>query len=417
MKRIDSWPRPAVPLLEGEAAPVRLFDTAAEQVLPLEADADGRVRLYVCGITPYDATHLGHAATYLAFDTLIRALSQAGIEVDYAQNVTDVDDPLLERAAKTGVDWEDLAESQTELFRSDMAALRVIPPLAYVRVKDVVEEIAQTVDRLVAAGFGYAVPTSDADGDDVYFDVAAVQATGRYHLGEMSHFSPDALASAFEEFGGDPDRPGKRSPFDPLLWRAHRAGEPSWDAGVGPGRPGWHVECAVIATEELGPKVTVQAGGRDLRFPHHEMTAAHATALTGEPFARHFAHAGLVAYEGTKMSKSLGNLVLVSKLTQAGHPAAAVRLTVLAHHYRSDWEWYDEELTENEARLARWQDAAARATSADGAATVARMRERIADDLDTAGVIAAVDEWAAEAEPGRDVLTAVDALLGIDLGR
>ncbi|WP_125107350.1 cysteine--1-D-myo-inosityl 2-amino-2-deoxy-alpha-D-glucopyranoside ligase [Gulosibacter massiliensis] len=411
---MESWPRPAVPQLEGEAAPVRLFDTAADAVLPLEADADGRVRLYVCGITPYDATHLGHAATYLAFDTLIRALSQAGVEVEYAQNVTDVDDPLLERAAKTGVDWEDLAESQTDLFRGDMAALRVIPPNAYVRVKDIVDEIAEAVDRLVADGFGYAVPTNDADGDDIYFDVAAVQATGRYGLGEMSHFSPDKLASAFVEFGGDPDRPGKRSPFDPLLWRAHREGEPSWDAGVGAGRPGWHVECAVIATSELGPQVTVQAGGRDLRFPHHEMTCAHATALTGEPFARHFAHAGLVGYEGTKMSKSLGNLVLVSKLTQAGRDAAAVRLTVLGHHRRSDWEWFEGELCENEARLERWREAAGRATSG-GAETVSEMRARIADDLDTAGAIAAVDAWAAEATPGMEVVAAVDALLGIDL--
>jgi L-cysteine:1D-myo-inositol 2-amino-2-deoxy-alpha-D-glucopyranoside ligase len=414
VKRIDSWPRPEVPELEGRAVPVRLFDSAADDVRPLEADADGRVRLYVCGITPYDATHLGHAATYVAFDSLIRALRQSGVEVQYAQNVTDVDDPLLERAEKTGVAWEELAESQTDLFRGDMAALRVIPPQSYVRVKDVVTEIAEFVDQLVADGFGYTVPTLGAAGDDVYFDVTAAQNTGLYQLGASSHYSPARLAEAFEEFGGDPERPGKRSPFDPLLWRAERPGEPSWDASVGRGRPGWHVECAVIATSELGPQVTVQAGGRDLRFPHHEMTAAHASAITGKPFARHFSHAGLVAYEGTKMSKSLGNLVLVSNLTAAGHDARAVRLAVLCHHYRSDWEWTDADLANNEARLESWLAAAARATGA-GNVVSDRMRERIANDLDTTGVIAIVDEWAAAEEPEAAVVDAVDALLGIDL--
>ena len=413
--------------------PVSLYDSAAQdarEVAPAGAD----VRLYVCGITPYDATHLGHAATYLAFDTLLRALTQAGHTVDYAQNVTDVDDPLFERAAKVGRPWNDIALEQTDLFRSDMRALRVVPPTSYVRVQDVVPDIADAVGALLEAGFGYRVPTEDAEGEDIYFDVAAAQSRTDYRLAGVSHFSPERLAEAFVEFGGDPDRPGKRNPLDPLLWRAAREGEPSWPTPFGAGRPGWHVECAVIATESLGDLVTIQGGGRDLRFPHHEMSAAHAEALTGERFAEFYAHAGLIAYDGTKMSKSLGNLVLVSKLTAAGHDPAAIRLAVLAHHYREDWEWTDADLAAAEARLAFWRSAAERASTADtaeraagsdapddarskddGVARIQALREAVANDLDTPAALRLVDEWAGAATPSAAVIDAIDALLGIRL--
>lgn len=420
MQSIPSWPAPEVPHLAGSPVPVSLYDTALGVVAPLELDGN-TARLYVCGITPYDATHLGHAATYLAFDTLVRALLQADADVEYAQNVTDVDDPLFERAAKVGRPWDEIAVEQTNLFRSDMTALRVVPPRDYVRVQDVTEEIAAAVGALVEAGVGYAVPTDGAEGDglDVYFDVAAAQQAGGFELGSMSHFSPEQLAAAFVEFGGDPDRPGKRNPLDPLLWRAAREGEPRWPSPVGDGRPGWHVECAVIATGALGKSVTLQGGGHDLRFPHHEMTAAHATAMTGERFADRYAHAGLVAYDGTKMSKSLGNLVLVSKLTAAGHDPAAVRLAVLAHHYREDWEWHDADLTLAENRLSRWRATAMRARdleqAADGAGLVTQMREAIANDLDTPAAISIVDEWSEQAEPSAEVIAAVDALLGVEL--
>lgn len=393
---------------------MHLHNSASERLEPVRT-VDGVARLYVCGITPYDATHLGHAATYLAFDTLGRALRQSGVEVDYAQNITDVDDPLFERANATNVDWQELAQEQTDLFRSDMAALRVIPPDSYVRVQDVLVETADAVGRLVERDLGYAVPTPDADGDDIYFDLAAVEASGLYEPGFVSHFAPERLAEAFVEFGGDPDREGKRSTFDPLLWRAARPEEPSWPSPVGRGRPGWHVECAIIATGALGEHVSIQAGGRDLRFPHHEMSAAHASGLTGKPFADHYAHAGLIAYEGTKMSKSLGNLVLVSKLVAAGHDPAAIRLAVLSHHYREDWEWFDGELDAAAARLDTWRAAAARSEPSPEHAPVQRLREAIADDLDTPAAIRLVDEWAAQERPSAAMRTAVDALLGIRL--
>ncbi|KAB1644262.1 cysteine--1-D-myo-inosityl 2-amino-2-deoxy-alpha-D-glucopyranoside ligase [Gulosibacter chungangensis] len=410
-----TWTSPEVPTLTGTPIPVTLFNTATEQVEVVKTQ-DGVARLYVCGITPYDATHLGHAATYLAFDTLVRALKQAGVPVEYSQNITDVDDPLFERADATNVDWRQLAADQTDLFRSDMAALRVIAPNSYVRVQDVIAEIAAGVGVLLESGIGYTVPTEDAEGEDVYFDLSASQNSDLYTLGGMSHFSPQQLDEAFVEFGGDPNRPGKRSPLDPLLWRARRDGEPSWPSPAGEGRPGWHVECAVIATGTLGNTVSVQAGGRDLRFPHHEMTAAHASAITNEPFTEHYAHAGLVAYEGTKMSKSLGNLVLVSKLIEAGHDPAAVRLTVLAHHYRENWEWFDAELDAATERLRTWREAADRAEASHPASDYPQqIREAVASDLNTPKAIELVDAWALETQPDSAVLDVVDALLGISL--
>lgn len=398
-----------------------LYDSARQAVLPLDV-ADNTARLYVCGITPYDATHLGHAATYVAFDSCVRALRQAGVLVHYAQNITDVDDPLFERATATGVDWQELAASQTELFRSDMTALRVIPPNEYVRVQDVITEVGEVVATLLARGFAYEVPTAEATGNDIYLDLQQIQARTEFSIGSVSHYSPPELSEKFVEFGGDPNRPGKRCPFDPLLWRAARDGEPAWTAAAGSGRPGWHVECAVIALETLAehdhaPSITIQAGGRDLTFPHHEMTVAHAAALTGKSFAGHFVHAGLVAYEGEKMSKSLGNLVLVSKLTAAGTDPAAIRLAILQQHYRSTWEWDDALLDAATRRLATWRAAAAQAgTETDrDVDTVTQMRTALANDLDTPAVIALIDAWAKHASPSHAVIDAVDALLGIDL--
>ena len=412
MRSVAAWSRPKLSPLPGAPVPVRVRDTAAESVRTI--DPSRPVTMYVCGITPYDATHLGHAATYVAFDTLLRAIAANGVEVRYSQNITDVDDPLLERAAATGRDWRELAQSETDRFRGDMAALRVVPPDTYVRVQDIVPEIAEAVSRLIDRGFGYAVPTPDVAGEDRYLDLAAVQRAGIWRLGAVSHFSPEALSAAFVEFGGDPRRPGKRSALDPLLWRAERPGEPTWPAPFGSGRPGWHVECALIATETLGATVTIQGGGKDLRFPHHEMTAAHAEALTGERFAEHYVHAGLVAYEGEKMSKSLGNLVLVSSLRSSGVDPAAIRLAVLAHRYRDDWEWRDDTLDVARGRLARWRAAAARAREGADDDAVG-IRRAIADDLDTPSAIARVDAWAERPEPSRAVVPAVDALLGIDL--
>jgi L-cysteine:1D-myo-inositol 2-amino-2-deoxy-alpha-D-glucopyranoside ligase len=369
--------------------------------------------LYVCGITPYDATHLGHAATYIAFDLVQRVWRDGGHDVHYVQNVTDVDDPLLERAAQTGEDWMALAERETDLFRTDMAWLGVLPPRDYVGAVESVQEIAVEVRRLLDAGTAYLVE------DDVYFSVDADPRFGY----EAGLDLPTMLALSGER-GGDPDRPGKKNPLDPLLWRAERPDEPAWDSAVGRGRPGWHMECAVIAVNRLGMGLDVQGGGADLAFPHHEMSAAHAECLTGRwPFARHYVHTGMIGLHGEKMSKSRGNLVLASRLREAGEDPAAVRLALLAGHYRGDRPWTAELLDRSRVRLAQWRDATGRDTGPGAAATLVTARASMADDLDTPAALAAVDRWAHEATThgGRDrqapglVRDLVDALLGVRL--
>jgi L-cysteine:1D-myo-inositol 2-amino-2-deoxy-alpha-D-glucopyranoside ligase len=401
-----SWSAPNIPKLPGSGIPLRLYDTAARDVR--ETRPSGEARMYVCGITPYDATHLGHANTYLAFDMVNRAWRDAGHEVHYTQNATDVDDPLLERAQATGLDWQDLAEREIDLFRSDMEALRILPPREYVGVTEVIDEIAGLVGRLTERGATYRL-----DGD-VYFSVAAAP-----KFGAVSGYSEERMLELFRERGGDPDREGKRHPLDWLLWRAERPGEPSWAAPFGPGRPGWHVECTAIALRNLGSGFDVAGGGSDLIFPHHEMGACEGHVATGEwPFARAYVHAGMVALDGEKMSKSKGNLVFVSKLRPVTDPMA-VRLALLAYHYRSDWEWTPEQLGQAEERLARWRAAVARSSGPDGLAVLAGVRERIADDLDTPAALALIDEWAA-AEGGDTTAPALvrdiaDALLGIKL--
>jgi len=387
-----------------------VFDTATGS-LRLAAPG-GTARMYVCGITPYDATHLGHAATYLAFDLVQRVWRDAGLRVHYVQNVTDVDDPLLERADQIGVDWEALAHREIELFRADMTALRVLPPDDYVGAVESIPEIGKAVRRLLDNGAAYYVD------QDVYFSVAA---TGRF--GYESNYSREQMLALSAERGGDPDRPGKRDPLDALLWRAKRPGEPSWDTDLGPGRPGWHIECAVIALNRLGESFDVQGGGSDLIFPHHELSAAHAEALSDSfPFAENYVHTGMIGLDGEKMSKSRGNLVFVSKLRGAGVDPMAVRLALLDGHYRSDREWTGGRLPAAERRLARWRAAVARGSAPPAEPVLDLVRDRLADDLDTAGAIAAVDQWAAD-QPGPDanrdapalVANLVDALLGVRL--
>ncbi|WP_150309053.1 cysteine--1-D-myo-inosityl 2-amino-2-deoxy-alpha-D-glucopyranoside ligase [Planctomonas psychrotolerans] len=431
---MHSWASLPVPSLPGASTPPLVFDTAAQRLSLAECSGDNKAGVYVCGITPYDATHLGHAATYIAFDTLQRVWRDAGYDVRYVQNVTDIDDPLLERATATGVDWRDLAAEQTQLFRDDMESLRVLPPDEFIAVSEVIDEIADAVEQLVDTGYAYSVPAPsavDPDAADVYFDIARAESGTPWRLGQESNYDADTMLRFFAERGGDPDREGKRNRLDPLLWLAARPGEPSWPSRVGSGRPGWHVECSVIALRHLGDAVTVQGGGSDLIFPHHEMSAGHASALTGKHFACIYSHTGMVAYQGEKMSKSLGNLVLVSRLRERGVDPRAIRLAVLAHHYRSDWEWTDAVLDEAIARLARWQsltgsagdgaDGALGAYVADGDASdlLAAVRKHLGFDLDTPSALDAIDDWVA-AHPGTAAPVAVDlidALLGIDLAR
>jgi len=375
---------------------------------PRSVDPEGTARLYVCGITPYDATHMGHAATYLTFDLLQRQWRDRGLDVVYTQNVTDVDDPLLERATATGVDWVELAERETQLFRDDMTALRVLAPAHYVGAVESIDLVVDMVDKLDAAGAVYRVD------DDLYFDVHA-----DIDFGSVSGFDKQQMLAIFAERGGDPDRPGKKHPLDCLLWQAERPGEPAWETRLGRGRPGWHIECAAIALEHLGPDFDVQGGGSDLVFPHHEMSASESRVATGQPFASAYVHAGMVGYEGEKMSKSKGNLVLVSVLRAEGHDPMAIRLALLAHHYRSDWEWFTKEMVIAEARLASWRAALERPSGPSGEALVADLRDALSNDLDAPAALAVVDAWAME--PGDDpaapavARTALDALLGLAL--
>ncbi|WP_427869003.1 cysteine--1-D-myo-inosityl 2-amino-2-deoxy-alpha-D-glucopyranoside ligase [Leucobacter luti] len=412
-----TWTPPELPELPGRGTAPRLYNTAKSR-LEHPAIPDDTARLYVCGITPYDATHIGHAFTYLTFDIMQRAWIDAGIETVYAQNITDVDDPLLERADATGVDWRDLADEQIGLFRSDMFRMGMIPPAHYVAVTESIDEIAGAVRGLVERGFGYRVPTEDAEGDDIYFDVDAASRESQWRLGDVAPYDRATMRELSAERGGDPERPGKRDPLDPLLWRAAREGEPSWESPVGRGRPGWHVECSVIATRALGGAFTVQGGGTDLIFPHHEFTAALATALSGTPLAHAYCHAALVAYQGHKMSKSRGNLVFVSKLLDSGADPAAIRLALLTHHYRSEWEWFDGDLATGTRRLAAWREGLERVSDdpASSAAVLAQLRAALANDLDTpvmlATLDAALDRGVDDPELLRD---AVLSLLGVKL--
>ncbi|MCU1539798.1 MAG: cysteine--D-myo-inosityl 2-amino-2-deoxy-alpha-D-glucopyranoside ligase [Arthrobacter sp.] len=408
---------------------LRLFDTVKGGMAALEAP--GERSMYVCGITPYDATHMGHAASYVAFDLLNRAWRDGGQQVSYVQNVTDVDDPLLERATATGVDWRDLAASQIELFQTDMEALNVLAPDHYVGAVEAIPLIVPAIEGLVERGLAYRVPGSDGEPDgDVYYDVEAAgkhapEVDDAWTLGTISGLTDAEMLELFAERGGDPGRAGKRQALDPLLWRVARAGEPSWPGGgLGEGRPGWHIECTVIAQTYLPAPFTVQGGGSDLIFPHHEMGAGHAYSLTGVPLARHFAHAGMVGLDGEKMSKSKGNLVLVSRLRADGEEPAAIRLAILAHHYRTDWSWTDAGFAEAKERLRDWREALPLAPAGSAAPLVARMRDALSNDLDAPGALSAVDDWARAARQGGGdgaagdsalVSDAVDALLGVEL--
>jgi L-cysteine:1D-myo-inositol 2-amino-2-deoxy-alpha-D-glucopyranoside ligase len=477
---MDSWRRAEVPVLPGSGPAPWLHDTATGVLVP--AAAGPIATLYACGITPYDATHIGHAATYTAWDLLVRAWLDASPEgsetpetsvnspatsmtsatpaatseasrasgvsqdpaprasrfsVIYVQNVTDVDDPLLERAERDGEDWRDLARREIERYRRDMEALRILPPTHLIGAVEALPVIERFTARMAERGALYEVD------QDVYFAKSADPEFGALSgPGTACGFGPGEMADLAAQRGGDPDRPGKKDPLDVLVWRAERPGEPAWDSPFGPGRPGWHVECAAIAAEYLGPVFDVQAGGSDLVFPHHEMSASHARVVFAperDVFARVYAHAGMVSYQGQKMSKSLGNLVFVSRLVAGGVDPMAVRMALLAHHYRSDWEWTDSVLAEAQARLARWRAALAHAEAAAppaltaGPASTAELvlagvRARLRNDLDAPGALTVVDRWAdtllaegpTRLTPGdvagaRLVRDAVDALLGVTL--
>ena len=384
---MHSWPSPDVPALPGQGLPLRLHDTSTDEVRPTAPGAEAAI--YVCGITPYDATHIGHAATYIAFDLVQRVWLDAGHDVHYVQNVTDVDDPLLERAAR---DRRGLGGARrpgdAAVPRGHDGAARCCRRDALRRRGRVDPARSSTTSRSCRPpGAVY-----DVDGD-LYF---RAHSDARFGVGRGPGPTSTMLA-LFAERGGDPDRPGQGAPARLPALAAPAPGEPSWDSPFGRGRPGWHIECAAIALDHLASPLDVQGGGSDLAFPHHEMGASRRRSLTGAwPFARHYTHAGMVGLDGEKMSKSRGNLVFVSRLRAAGTDPAAIRLAILAHHYRGDWDWTDGRARGGRGPARALARGRRRARGAGGEPVLAAVRARLADDLDAPGALAAVDRWAEE---------------------
>ena len=373
------------------APPVRLYDTARREVVPFEPG--DVVTMYTCGITPYDATHFGHAATYLTYDVLQRRLRDRGHETRCVRNVTDVDDSILGKARELGVHYLDLAAGEIARFDDDIEALGLLPSWSEPRATSAIADIRGFIGMVLDQGHAYEA------GGNVYFDVATHPG-----FGSISGYSRDEMLTFAAERGGNPDDPRKRDPLDFVLWQRSEADEPSWDSLWGPGRPGWHIECSALALRELGTTIDLHGGGSDLIFPHHECEAAQSEAATGEPFVRHWMHQAMVRMDGEKMSKSLGNLVFVSELRKEWDPRA-IRLAAVAHHYRDSWEWHDDLMTTSTARLQAWISAG------DGNGALTEVRDALDDDLDTPAAVAAIDE---AADAGRGVAEAA-ALLGVDL--
>jgi L-cysteine:1D-myo-inositol 2-amino-2-deoxy-alpha-D-glucopyranoside ligase len=369
------------------------------------------VRMYVCGITPYDSTHLGHAATYLTYDLLIRRLQELGHEVRMVRNVTDVDDSILPKARELGIPYLDLAEAEIARFRGDMDALNMLPPIAEPRATETIDEIISIVERLLDSGHAYLTHGT------AYFDVSTFD-----RFGELSHYTRDQMVRLARARGGNPDDPHRRDPLDFVLWQPSLDDEPAWRAPFGVGRPGWHIECSAMAMQELGPTIDLHGGGTDLIFPHHECEVAQSEALTGKPFVGLWLHSAMVAYEGEKMSKSLGNLVFVSDLLEVADPRA-IRLALMRHHYRAGFEWHDTDIQDGSALLHRLLAAAERSDGPDPTPFAARVRAAIDHDLDAPAALDALGELAdAILSGGRDgtaptVLRELGGLLGVDLAR
>jgi L-cysteine:1D-myo-inositol 2-amino-2-deoxy-alpha-D-glucopyranoside ligase len=393
-------------------ADLSLHDTATSSVKPLARKSI--YRIYVCGITPYDATHLGHANTYLTFDLVNRYLRATGAQVNFVENITDIDDPLLERAARDGIDWKDLAHSQIELFKSDMVALHVIPPAHYIGAVEAIPEVIRAIKTLQEKGTVYEVD------QDLYFEVRSDSDFGR-----RSNLSKQEMLEIFAQRGGDPLKPGKKDPLDALLWLAQRPNEPGWESDFGSGRPGWHIECCAIALNFLdiaegdATSIDIQGGGSDLIFPHHEMSAAQSKMINGREFATHYVHAGMIGLDGEKMSKSKGNLVLVSNLLKEGRDAMAIRFALLSHHYRSDHMWTDTDLVNAEEFMEQLRITLSRMEVAPTDATINEIIASLSNDLDTPRAIKALRNWLADTNAGKtggspgELSRAIDTLLGI----
>ncbi len=388
------WPNPALPSLQSQAYPLRLKGASGSLEIPLGSTQ----RMYVCGITPYDATHLGHAATYLTFDLINRYVLLGGGRVDFVENITDIDEPLLERALRDDVDWKTLAQKETDLFASDMTALRILAPGWFVPATQTMDLVDQVITVMQERGYVYELE------GDLYFRTVSF-------LGELP-YAPEECLAIFSQRGGDPDRPGKENPFDPVLWIAHRGEEPGWQSSHGFGRPGWHIECAVISLRYLLGEsflkgdptrealIDIQGGGSDLIFPHHFMSAIQVQAITGQKFSRGYVHTGMIGLDGEKMSKSKGNLVFVSKLLRDGIDSVVIRFALLQGHYSMDREWSPEILQTAIKDVARIRESLSRNEVAPTSNVAAAIMESLADDLDTPRAFAALFNWVQETESG-----------------
>ena len=413
---MNSWAAPAIPAVGTvrDLPPLVLTDTATHEKKALPKKSV--YRLYVCGITPYDATHLGHAATYLTFDLMNRYLRATGAEVLYVQNITDIDDPLLERANRDGVDWSELAHQQIDLFKGDMVDLRVIPPAHYIGAVEAIPLVVEAISDLQEQSSIYPVDT------DYYFSVKSDS-----KFGSRSNLSQAQMLDIFSQRGGDPDRVGKQDPLDCLVWMSQRVNEPGWDSNLGKGRPGWHIECTAIALAYLEPSdldetlIDIQGGGSDLIFPHHEMCATQAQVITGKELASTYVHAGMIGLDGEKMSKSKGNLVFVSRLVASGVDPMAIRWALMSDHYRSDRMWSDAVLHKAQSELDRLKLALSKSDSAPTEDLINSILRALSDDLDTKLVLSKLDVWASSTIEGSqggnsdDLRNVLDALLGLKL--
>ncbi len=372
---------------------IKLYDTVKRSVVDFSPDKE--VLMYTCGITPYDATHIGHAFTFVSYDILQRRLIDKGHIVKCVRNVTDVDDPLFAKARELGVHYLDLAAGEEARFDADMKALNVLEVFSKPRASSAIPDIRKFIALVLDRGFAYQ------GGSSVFFDVAKFES-----FGSVSNYDNETMLRYAAERGGDLDNPDKRHPLDFVLWQPSAPDEPSWDTIWGPGRPGWHIECSALALRDLGTTIDLHGGGSDLIFPHHECERAQSEAATGKQFVKHWMHVAMVFMDGTKMSKSLGNLEFVDRLRKT-HDPRAIRLALISNHYRREWEWTSSSMNASLAKLELWNAA----KNGDGTAGLAEVRAALDDDLNTPAAIQVIDQAAAA---GHSIKSSAK-LLGIDL--
>ena len=407
---MNPWPKPHIAPLSGLSFPNLKLMNSKKVMTTIEPATP--IKIYVCGITPYDATHLGHAATYVAFDLINRYQHLAGNRLDFVENITDIDDPLLVRAKRDSIDWKVLAENQIDLFLTDMTALRVIPPNNLVTVTSSMKIIEDFITLLDQRGFLYQIE------NDHYFSVERF-------LEDMPLSSDEAI-KIFSERGGDPERAGKRHPLDPVVWMAHQGDDPSWESKFGLGRPGWHVECTAIAVHYLDsanvdPIIQIQGGGSDLIFPHHYMSEQIVRAAYGRGFANNYVHSAMIHLDGEKMSKSKGNLVFVSKLLSRGIDPMVIRWALLSGHYQQDRSWSDELLQKSTSEVSLLRSALAQSEVAETKELIQSIISDLANNLDTPAALNRLIAWAKSSQSSPKVNESglvsrgIDSLLGLAL--